>query len=343
MSSKSKHKILVTGGAGFIGSYLVKLWLREDPEVRIVNFDKLTYCGDLSRLAELDKEPRYRFFQGDVCDLDHLAEALQGCEAVVHLAAETHVDRSLLDGKVFFETNTSGTYTLLEAARKMGIRKFLYVSTDEVYGSRPKGFFTEKDPLNPSSPYSVSKAAADLLVTSYSHTYGMHTIVTRGSNTFGPFQYPEKVIPLFVSNALSNQKLPLYGDGLQVRNWIYVEDHCRGVLFAFKNGKKGEVYNISSQNYLTNVDLTRRLLKTLGKPESLIQKVTDRLGHDRRYAISSKKLKHLGWREKFSFDQSLRETVLWYQKNTGWWKAIKEKGEDFKRYYAQAYGDRIKN
>ena len=336
-------KILVTGGAGFIGSYLVKLWLREDKEVSLVNFDKLTYCGDLSRLSELEGNPRYKFFNGDVCNPSDLARALEGCEAVVHLAAETHVDRSLLDGKVFFETNTYGTYALLEEARKSGVKKFLYVSTDEVYGSRDKGFFVEKDALNPSSPYSVSKAAADLLVSSYAHTHGMHTLVTRGSNTFGPYQYPEKVIPLFVSNALSDQKLPLYGDGLQIRNWIYVEDHCRGILAAFMKGEKGEIYNISSENYLTNIELTRRLLKVLGKPESLIQSVKDRLGHDRRYAIDSKKLKGLGWREKFSFDQSLRETALWYQSNAAWWKAIKEKGEDFKKYYTQAYGDRIKS
>ncbi len=333
-------KILVTGGAGFIGSYLIKLWLREDREVSIVNFDKLTYCGDLSRLSELEGNPRHIFFNGDVCNPKDLAHALEGCEAVVHLAAETHVDRSLLDGKVFFETNTYGTYALLEEARKKGVNKFLYVSTDEVYGSREKGFFVEKDALNPSSPYSVSKAAADLLVSSYAHTHGMHTLVTRGSNTFGPYQYPEKVIPLFVSNALSGQKLPLYGDGLQIRNWIYVEDHCRGILAAFMKGKKGEIYNISSENYLTNIELTRRLLKVLGKPESLIQSVKDRLGHDRRYAIDSKKLKDLGWKEKFSFDQSLRETVLWYRSNAAWWKAIKEKSDEFKKYYTQAYGDK---
>lgn len=333
-------KILITGGAGFIGSYLVKLWLREDKKVSVVNFDRLTYSGDLSRLSELEGNPRYEFFNGDVCDSTDLARALEGCEAVVHLAAETHVDRSLLDGKVFFETNTYGTYALLEEARRKGIKKFLYVSTDEVYGSREKGFFVEKDALNPSSPYSVSKAAADLLVLSYAHTHGMDTVVTRGSNTFGPYQYPEKVIPLFVSNALSGQKLPLYGDGLQVRNWIHVEDHCRGILFAFMNGKKGEVYNISSENYLTNIELTRRLLKALGKPESLIQKVKDRLGHDRRYAVDSKKLRRLGWKEQFFFDQSLHETALWYRANTAWWKAIKEKGGDFKKYYAQAYGDK---
>ena len=324
-------KILVTGGAGFIGSYLVKLWLREDKEVSLVNLDKLTYCGDLSRLSELEGNPRYTFFNGDVCNPSDLARALEDCEGVVHLAAETHVDRSLLDGKVFFETNTYGTYALLEEARKKGVKKFLYVSTDEVYGSREKGFFVEKDALNPSSPYSVSKVAADLLVSSYAHTHGMHTLVTRGSNTFGPYQYPEKVIPLFVSNALSNQKLPLYGDGLQIRNWIYVEDHCRGILAAFMKGEKGEIYNISSENYLTNIELTRRLLKVLGKPESLIQSVKDRLGHDRRYAIDSSKMKkELGWRPLTSFEAGIKNTIQWYVKNYRWLKRVKAREKRFK-------------
>jgi len=334
-------KVLVTGGAGFIGSHFIKLWLKEDPSVRIVNFDKLTYCGDLARLGEVKTNERYEFFKGDVCSSEDLDKALEGCSAVIHLAAETHVDRSLLDGETFFKTNTSGTYALLEAARRKGIKKFVYVSTDEVYGSRPKGFFKETDALSPSSPYSVSKTAADLLALAYAHTHKMHVTVTRGSNTFGPYQYPEKVIPLFVSHALSDEPLPLYGNGLQVRNWMFVEDHCRGILRVFQKGKSGEAYNISTSTYLTNIDLTRRLLRLLGKPESLIKKVKDRLGHDRRYAIHPGKLKKLGWRETFSFDQSLRETVLWYRENQDWWKAIKEKGEDFKRYYEKAYIDKL--
>ncbi len=336
-----KQKILVTGGAGFIGSCLIKYWLKADPEVSIVNFDKLTYCGDLSRLKEIEGNPHYRFFKGDVCDPGAVEEALGGCGAIVHLAAETHVDRSLLEAKAFFDTNFYGTYVLLEAARRKGIKKFLLVSTDEVYGSRPTGFFTEKDTLNPTSPYSVSKAAADLLVLSYARAHGMHTVITRGSNTFGPYQYPEKVIPLFVSNALSDQKLPLYGDGRQVRNWLHAEDHSRGILFAFKKGKSGEVYNISTPFSLANVELTRRILKILGKPQSLIQKVKDRLGHDRRYAISSAKLRRLGWKEKVPFEKSLCETVLWYKANQGWWRAIKEKRGDFKEYYAKAYAGRV--
>ncbi len=335
-------KVLVTGGAGFIGSCLVKLWLKLDPKVTLVNLDKLTYSGDLSRLKEVEKNPRYRFFKGDICRIEDVEKAMEGCTHVVHLAAETHVDRSLLDGKEFFDTNIYGTYVLLEAARKKGIRRFLHVSTDEVYGSRARGFFKENDVLNPSSPYSVSKTAGDLLALSYVNTHHLDVVVTRGSNTFGPYQYPEKVIPLFVSNALSDGSLPLYGDGRQVRNWIYVEDHCRGILRVFQKGKSGQAYNISSGTYLTNIELTRRILKTLGKPESLIRKVQDRLGHDRRYAIDAKKLKTLGWKEIFSFDEAFRRTVFWYQENADWWKAIKEKSHEFKKYYVKAYGSRLR-
>ncbi len=336
-------KVLITGGAGFIGSHLVKFWLRLDPKIEIVNLDKLTYCGDLARLKEVASDPRYRFIQGDICSPKDVERAMEGCEAVVHLAAETHVDRSLLNGKAFIDTNTYGTYLLLEAARKKGLKKFLCVSTDEVYGSREKGFFGEKDALGPTSPYSISKTAADFLTLSYAESYGMHTLVTRGSNTFGPYQFPEKVIPLFVSNALSDQKLPLYGDGLHVRNWLYVEDHCSGILQVLRKGKRGEAYNISSDTYLTNIELTRRLLKILGKPLSLIRKVKDRVGHDRRYAISNRKLHALGWKEKFSFEKSLADTVEWYRQNQAWWRPIKEKSAEFKDYYKKAYAGRIPN
>ncbi len=334
-------KVLVTGGAGFIGSYLVKYWLRADPRISIVNLDKLTYSGDLSRLSEVRGERRHRFLRGDVCRRSDVEKAIRGCDAVLHLAAETHVDRSLLDAHTFLDTNIRGTQVLLEAARKFGVRRFLLVSTDEVYGSRPKGFFRETDALSPSSPYSVSKAAADLLTLSHGVTYGLDVVVTRGSNTYGPFQYPEKVIPLFVSNALSDQPLPLYGDGKQVRNWIHVEDHCRGILHTLKHGKSGQVYNISSKNDLTNIELTRRLLAVLGKPASLVRKVTDRPGHDRRYAIDSERLRALGWRETQPFEAAFRATVLWYRENERWWRSIKEKRSGFRDYYKKAYGKRL--
>ncbi len=338
MASKNK-KYLVTGGAGFIGSWLVKFWLKNDPSVSIINFDKLTYSGDLSRLKGVDAG-RHRFVKGDVCDAKAVERAIEGCDGVLHLAAETHVDRSLLDGKAFFDTNLFGTYVLLEAARKKGIGRFLYVSTDEFYGSRDRGSFKETDAANPSSPYSVAKVAGDHLALSYAGTHGLDVVVTRGSNTFGPYQYPEKVIPLFTARALSGQKLPLYGDGRQVRNWIYVEDHCTGILTAFKKGKRGEAYNISSKNDLTNLDLTKKLLKHLGRPASLIEHVQDRLGHDRRYAIDSSKLKRLGWKEAFSFGAAFEKTLDWYRLNESWWRSIKEKSADFKRYYEKAYAGR---
>ncbi len=333
-------KVLVTGGAGFIGSYLIKLWLRLDPKISIVNFDKITYAGDLSRVREVERNSRYRFVNADICDAKAVEKALEGCSAVVHLAAETHVDRSLLDAKNFFDTNVYGTYVLLETSLKKRIEKFLLVSTDEVYGSREKGYFKEEDPLAPTSPYSVSKTAADLMVLAYAHTHGLYTLVTRGCNTYGPYQYPEKVIPLFISNALSLQPLPLYGDGLQVRNWIHVEDHSRAIIRVLKKGKKGEAYNISTRNYLSNIDLTRSILKTLGRPETLIKKVKDRIGHDRRYAIDSGKLRALGWKETCDFKRSLEDTVLWYKKNEAWWKKIKEKDARFKKYYARTYKGR---
>ncbi len=341
MPSKSRHskpvKVLVTGGAGFIGSYLIKEWLKADPRVHIVNLDKLTYSGDLSRLQEVQKNPRYQFIRGDVCDAKAVDRAMEGCQGVLHLAAETHVDRSLLDAKAFFDTNLYGTYVLLEAARKKGVARFLYVSTDEVYGSRDRGFFKECDPTCPSSPYSVAKTSGDQLALSYVGTHNLDVVVTRGANTFGPYQYPEKVIPLFVSNALSGMKLPLYGDGLQVRNWIHVADHCSGILTAFQKGRKGEAYNVSSKNYLTNIDLTRRLLKILGKPESIIERVQDRLGHDRRYAIDPSKLRALGWKEAHSFDEALVSTVRWYCDHESWWRKIKEKSAEFKNFYRKAY------
>ncbi len=333
-------KIVVTGGAGFIGSHLIRLWLAADPRISIVNFDKLTYCGDLSRLKDLESNPRYAFVKGDVCDRVAVEKALAGCDGVIHAAAETHVDRSLIDAKDFFDSNLYGTYVLLEAVRKLKIKRFLYVSTDEVYGSRDKGYFKETDALNPTSPYAISKTAADFLVRSYAETYGVNMVVTRGSNTFGPYQYPEKVLPLFAANALSDKPLPLYGDGLQVRNWMHVEDHARGIITVFKKGKKGEAYNVATPFYLKNIELTKIILKTLNKPATLIQKVQDRAGHDRRYAIAPAKLKALGWKEKVGIEKGLKDTVLWYASNRSWWQSIMEKREDFKVYYQKAYQSR---
>ncbi len=333
-------KVLVTGGAGFIGSHLIRLWLKKNNRLEIVNLDKLTYCGDVSRLAELRSNPRYQFVEGDICDPSVVERAMRGCDGVVHLAAETHVDRSLLNAKVFIDTNVYGTYVMLEAARKAGVKRFVHVSTDEVYGSREKGFFKEKDALKPTSPYAISKTAADFMALGYAESYGLNVSVTRGANTYGSYQYPEKVIPLFVSNAISNQALPLYGDGLHVRNWLHVEDHSEGIIKVFEKGKKGEAYNISSSVYSTNIELTKRILKILDKPLSLIQKVKDRAGHDRRYAIHPGKLKALGWKEKANFSRGLETTVRWYQENQDWWKAIKEKDRDFKEYYQKAYTQR---
>lgn len=335
-----QERILITGGAGFIGAQLVRQWLLADKNVRIVNLDKLTYCGDLSRLKDVEGDPRYTFIRGDICDGAAVEKAIAGCTGVVHAAAETHVDRSLLSAKEFFDTNVFGTYVLLEAALKAGIKRFVHVSTDEVYGSRAKGFFKESDAFAPTSPYSVSKAAADMLALSYAHTRGLSVVVTRGANTFGPYQYPEKVIPLFVSNALADKPLPLYGDGKQVRNWLPVEDHCRAIMTVYKKGKAGEAYNISTPYELQNIDLTRRILKNLGKSASLIQRVADRVGHDRRYAIDPSKLKRLGWKASPNFDARLRETVHWYKENESWWKAIKERSKDFQSYYAKAYAGR---
>lgn len=330
-------KILVTGGAGFIGSHFVRFILKEEPKHSIVNLDKLTYCGDLSRLRDVENHPRYLFVEGDICDEELVDRLLKDCQAVIHFAAETHVDRSLLHAKDFIDTNIFGTYTLLEAAKKHRIKKFVHVSTDEVYGSREKGFFKEEDALNPTSPYSISKTAADQMALVYAHSHDVPVSVTRGSNTFGSFQYPEKVIPLFVARALSNEFLPLYGDGRQIRNWLHAEDHARAVWTVFKKGKNGEAYNVSTRNDLTNIELTKKILRILGKPESLIKKVTDRIGHDRRYAIDSKKLRKLGWKDEKPFEESIRETVLWYRTNEIWWRRIKEKSESFKQYYAEAY------
>ncbi|HSL51733.1 MAG TPA: dTDP-glucose 4,6-dehydratase [Candidatus Deferrimicrobiaceae bacterium] len=328
-------KLLVTGGAGFIGSNFVRHVLATHPGDSIVNLDKLTYAGNLENLRDVESDPRYRFVKGDICDGPVVREAMRGADAVVHFAAETHVDRSNLGADDFLRTNVTGTFTLLEAARELRIGRFLAVSTDEVYGSIAEGAAREGDPLNPSNPYSASKAAADLLARAYWTTHRLPVLITRSSNNFGPYQYPEKVIPLFVTNALEDRALPLYGDGRNVRDWLYVLDNCAAIDLVLRKGVEGEIYNIGGAAEVQNVTLTRRILALLGKPESLITPVADRPGHDRRYALDSGKVHALGWTPATSFDAALAATVEWYRTHEAWWKPIKSGA--FRQYYEAQY------
>ena len=337
----STKLLFVTGGCGFIGSNFVRFVLSKRREYSILNFDKLTYAGNLENLADLAGDPRYKFVRGDIADRGDVADALgEGAYAVINFAAETHVDRSILDAGEFIKTNVLGTQVLLEAARAKGVGKFIQISTDEVYGSLgPTGYFTETTPLSPNSPYSASKASADLLGWSYFHTFGTPVVVTRCSNNFGPNQFPEKLIPLFVTNALAGEQLPLYGDGMNVRDWIYVDDHSSAILAVLERGAAGDVYNIGGGNERANLDITRYILKTLGKSESLVRFVKDRPGHDRRYAIDSSKIRRqLGWQPEHSFEEALERTVKWYVENPGWWQRVKS-GE-YREYYKKQYGDR---
>jgi len=332
-------RIMVTGGAGFIGSAFVRFQLNTYPEVHIVTFDKLTYAGNLDNLRGVDAV-RHTFVQGDIADQEAILKTLEGCDAVVNFAAETHVDRSILGATEFLRTNVDGVYNLVEAARKLGTQRVLLVSTDEVYGSIGEGSFKETDPLNPRNPYSAAKAGGELIGRSYYTTFGVPVIVTRGSNTYGPYQYPEKVLPLFATNAIDGEPLPLYKGGEHnVRDWLYVEDHCRGIDVALRHGALGEIYNIAGGNERENIDLTRRILALTGRDESLIQFVPDRPGHDRRYSIDAGKLKALGWRPQMDWEEGLARTVKWYQENEWWWRKIKS-GE-FKEYYARQYGKKL--
>ncbi len=330
-------RILLTGGCGFIGSAFVRLALSRGHEV--VNLDKLTYAGNPANVAEVAGHDGYRFVHADIADAERVAEALDGVELVVNMAAETHVDRSILDPAAFPMTDVVGTAVLLGEARKAGVRRFVQVSTDEVYGSVPHGAFRETDPLDPSSPYSASKAGGDLQVLACHRTYGMDVVVTRGSNTYGPRQYPEKLIPLFVTNALEGLPLPVYGDGMQIRDWIHVDDHCEGVLHAAEHGVAGEVYNVGGGNELPNLDITHAILGLTGRDASLIRHVEDRPGHDRRYALDTAKLRSLGWEPRRDFTEGLRETVEWYTANRAWWEPIKS-GE-YLAYYREQYGARV--
>jgi dTDP-glucose 4,6-dehydratase len=332
-------KILVTGGAGFIGSNFVRHVLDAHPEDSIINLDKLTYAGNPENLRDVEANPRYRFVHGDICDEGLVDDLLLAVDAVVHLAAETHVDRSNMGADDFLRTNVTGTYTLLEAARRRRIGRFVAVSTDEVYGSiAPGSAARETDPLNPSNPYSASKAGADLLARAYWLTHRLPVLITRSSNNFGPYQYPEKVIPLFVTNALEDRPLPLYGDGKNVRDWLYVLDNCAAIDLVLRAGQEGEIYNIGGGNEVENLALTRAILEHLGKPETFITPVADRPGHDRRYALDSAKMHGLGWRPAHPFASALQQTVEWYRSHDAWWKPIKSGA--FKAYYATQYRSR---
>ena len=337
-----KH-LLVTGGCGFIGSNFIRQFLNTNADWRISNLDSLTYAGNLENLTELTGNPRYRFHRVDCCD----AKAVNGVfdadavDAVVHFAAESHVDRSILDPGQFLLTNVMGTQVLLEASRQHQVKKYVQVSTDEVYGSLGlQGAFTEETPLAPNSPYSASKAGGDLLVRAYCHTYGFPAVITRCSNNYGPYQFPEKLLPLFIANAEQDQQLPVYGQGQNVRDWIHVEDHCRGVAAALHQGKVGEVYNFGGGCEMKNIDLTQLLLKLLGKPETLIRYVADRPGHDLRYAIDfSKATRELGWKPQVTFSEGLAETIKWYRAHADWMARIRS-GE-YRNYYERQYASRL--
>ncbi|HEU4383716.1 MAG TPA: dTDP-glucose 4,6-dehydratase [Anaeromyxobacteraceae bacterium] len=334
--------VLVTGGCGFIGSNLVRWLLRERPAWRVVNLDKLTYAGNAENLADLRGEPRHRLVRGDICDGDLVRRLFEEERfgAVMHLAAESHVDRSIHTPSVFVETNVGGTQVLLEAARAAQGVRFLHVSTDEVYGSLGSaGLFTEQSPLAPSSPYSASKAGSDLLALAYARTFGLEVVVTRCSNNYGPYQFPEKLIPLMVANALRDQPLPVYGDGRNVRDWIHVEDHCAGLAAALERGRPGEVYNLGGSSERQNLDIVHRILDLCGKPRTLVKFVADRPGHDRRYAIDAGKARReLGFEPRTRFEDGLGATVAWYLENRGWWERILS-GE-YRGWYQRNYGNR---
>ncbi|MGZ7081364.1 MAG: dTDP-glucose 4,6-dehydratase [Thermoanaerobaculia bacterium] len=341
-------RYLVTGGAGFIGSNFIRfLFNKYGDQAQVVNLDKLTYAGIRENLAEYEGRPNYRFVHGDIARPDDVAGAYEGVDGsgvdvVVNFAAETHVDRSLMEAGSFIETDVHGVLVLLEEARKHApkLRRFVQISTDEVYGSIETGSFRETDPLNPRNPYSASKAGGDRMAYAYAQTYGLPVIVTRASNNFGPWQYPEKLIPLFVTNAIDNLPLPLYGDGKNVRDWLFVEDHCAAVDFLIEHGANSETYNIGGGSELENREITHEILDLLGKPRSLIKPVGDRQGHDRRYSLDTSKLEKLGFRNTRNFDEALQATIHWYVQNEPWWRAIKERSAEYKAYYEKQYGAR---
>ncbi|MBN2426222.1 MAG: dTDP-glucose 4,6-dehydratase [Calditrichaceae bacterium] len=332
--------ILVTGGAGFIGSNFVRYMLNKYDRYNIIVLDALTYAGNRENLKDLEGDSRYRFVKGDIRDAKIVREIMRQVDTVVNFAAETHVDRSIQEAGSFIDTDIKGTFVLLEAAKEFNIERFLHISTDEVYGSIESGSFRESDLLEPNSPYSSSKAGGDLLVRSYFVTYGVPALITRSSNNYGPYQYPEKLIPLFVTNAIDDQPLPLYGDGKNVRDWIYVEDNCSGIDVVLHKGQLGQFYNIGGGNERENVFITDFILDYLGKPKSLIQPVKDRPGHDRRYSINTTKVKSLGWKPAYDLEKGLKKTIDWYINNEKWWRHIKEKQEEYTKFYELQYKNR---
>jgi dTDP-glucose 4,6-dehydratase len=337
---KGPMKIFVTGGAGFIGSNFIRYVLETRKDFSIVNYDKLTYAGNLENIESVAANPNYEFVKGDISDAAAVEIAMRGCDAVMHFAAESHVDRSIYEPAPVIQTNVTGTFILLEVARKISVSRFVHVSTDEVYGDIPSGVFAdENSPLQPSSPYSASKAASDLLVRSYVRTYKFPAVITRSSNNYGPYQFPEKFVPLMITNALNDEALPLYGDGRQQRDWLHVEDNCRGILAVLEKGKIGEVYNIGGLDLEENLTLVRRILNLTGRPESLVSCVQDRPGHDRRYALNCKKIEtELGWRPVISLEDGLRRTIDWYKNNLHWLAGVRSR--EYLSYYEKYYGNR---
>ncbi len=333
------EKILVTGGAGFIGSNFVRHLFRRRRNHHITVLDKLTYAGNIENISDFISRRDFTFVRGDICNTKLLDEILPGSDIIYNFAAETHVDRSILEAGSFVKTDVVGTYALLQRALKYEIPRFVQISTDEVYGSILRGKFRESDPLLPNSPYSASKSGADLLVRSFHKTYGLPVVITRSSNNYGPYQHPEKFIPLFITNAIDEKPLPLYGDGKNVRDWIYVEDNCRAIELIGRRGKIGEVYNVGAGDEKPNIEIARKIIELVGADEHLITFISDRPGHDRRYALDTRKIRGLGWKRRVKFDEGMRRTVRWYLGNENWWRPIRE--GSFKRYYRKLYKDRI--
>jgi dTDP-glucose 4,6-dehydratase len=333
-------KLFVTGGAGFIGSNFIRYLLSLHKGYEIVNYDKLTYAGNLANLGSVADDPNYLFVKGDICDGSAVEAAMRGCDAAVHFAAESHVDRSIYEPASAIETNITGTFTLLQVARKLSLERFVHISTDEVYGDMPAGEFADEDsPVRPSSPYSASKAGSDLLVLSFVRTYGFPAVITRSSNNYGPYQFPEKFLPLMITNALDEKPLPIYGDGKQQRDWLHVEDNCRGILAVLEAGRVGTVYNIGGLDIVDNLTVARRLLQLMGKPERLLSYVLDRPGHDRRYALRCQAIEDdLGWQPAISLQEGLQQTVKWYETNQGWLADVR--GGAYRSYYEKYYENR---